>query len=787
MNMRKIWETSISKRLAVSFLIIVFASFLIAGGVGFYLFNNMVQTTIQHDVEHDLDAANVIFQTQLTDTAKVVEYSSCNSRIRDPLINNDHAALRQGLFSLYNEHFNDTIDILTVTDNHGIVVARARNPAMFGDSMENNPLIGHALMGEMVSSVEIISREGLLKESEFLADQAFMEFTNTPKAKPRSNNYSTSGMVMMAATPIYDDDGNLAGVLYGADLINRDYRIVDLIKDALYSHEVYDGLDVGTVTIFQDDFRISTNVLTYEGKRAITTRVSQEVNEAVLERGEPWNDRAFVVNSWYVTAYEPIRNLDGDIIGILYVGILEQPYIDAGYKILLVYVGFLLLGFLISMLISRYFTRSIISPINNLIEGTEAIAKGKFKGLTVSTNDEIGKLSTAFNDMAVELQKTIAELILSKNEVETVFESISDVASALDKDMKITYANRLAKDQYGEDIIGKICFQVFEERSDVCDDCPAIISMDTGSITRTVHIRSNESGVSSYLEITGSPLRDEQDNIKGTVMIRRDVTEQKILENELRKSYMNLEIAYKELKQVDTMKAELVANISHEIRTPLTSIRGYAELLLDGTLGQTTDQQLKSMKVVIRNVDRLTRMISNVLDLSRFDQQERVVREVRLKEIIKHAVDDLENEITDKSIGVTVEVSDYLILECDPDALEQVFINLMGNAIKFTNKGGSATIKAYFEDKHHIHIEVIDTGVGIPEDQFELVFDRFYQIDASSTRKYGGTGLGLAITKKIVEWHIGTIWVRNKPDGCTGSVFHIILPVKHRDEIYSYK
>ncbi|MBW6518196.1 MAG: cache domain-containing protein [ANME-2 cluster archaeon] len=774
-------QTSIRKRLAFAFLVIVLASFLIAGGVGFYLFNTMIQATIQHDVEHDLDAADIIFHTRLIDTEEIVEYSSGYSQIRDPLLNNDHATLRQGLFDLYNERFNNTIEILTVTDNHGVVVARARNPAMFGDSLENNPLIRQALMGETVSSVEIISREELLKENELLAQQAYMEFTLTPKAKPRNENHSTSGMVLMAATPIYDDNGALAGVLYGADLINRDYAIVDLIKDALYMDEMDDGRNVGTVTIFQDDFRISTNVLTDERERAITTRVSQEVNDAVLERGESWNDRAFVVNAWYVTAYKPIRNFEGDIIGILYVGILEQPYIDAGYKILLAYIGFLLLGFLISMFISRYFTASIISPINKLIEGTEAIAKGEFKGLQVTTHDEIGKLSTAFNDMAVELQQTMAKLISSKNEVETIFESVSDVACALDMDMRITFANRMAKDLYGDDIIGKSCYQVFEGRSEVCDDCPSIISMETGNITRTIHIITDEVGASSYFEITGSPVRDEQDNITGTVMIRRDITEQKTLENELRESYVNLETTYEELKQLDTMKSELVANISHEIRTPLTSIRGYTELLLDGTLGKTTEQQLKSMKVVLRNVDRLTRMISNVLDLSRFDQQERVVREVGLKKIIKHAVDDLGKEANDKGIDVTVEVSDTLVLECDADALEQVFINLLGNAIKFTNNGGSVSIHAYYEDKHHIHVEIRDTGIGIPEDKFEFIFDRFYQVDASSTRNYGGTGLGLAITKKIVEWHKGAIWVRNNPDGSNGSVFHIILPIKHNE------
>ncbi len=772
-------ETSISKRFAFAFLVITFTSFFIAGGMGVYLFNNMVQTTIQNEIGHDLDAADVIFQTQLTNTEEIVKYSSGYSRIRDNLINNDSAALRQGLFDIYNERFNDTIDILTVTDKHGVVIARARNPAVFGDSVIDNSLIQQALTGETISSTEIMTRGGLLKESELLAAQAYMEFTPTPKAKPRPDTNSTSGMVLMAATPIFDYEGNLAGVLYGANLINRDFAIVDIIKDALFKNVEYDGRDVGTVTIFQEDFRISTNVFTDSGERAITTRVSQEVNEAVLERGESWNSRAFVVNAWYVTAYKPIRNFDGDIIGIMYVGILEQPYIDAGYKILWAYLGFLFLGFVSSMFIARYFTKSIISPIKKLIEGTEAIAKGEFKGIDVITHDEIGELANAFNDMDAKLQNTMADLISSRNEIEAIFESISDVASAQDMDMKITFANRLAKDMYGDDIIGQFCYNVYEGKSEVCDDCPATSLLETGGVVRTIHSKYDNEGVQSHIETTGSPLKDEQGNISGMVMIRRDVTEQKTLENELRVSYVNLETAYEELKQLDKMKSELVANISHEIRTPLTSIRGYTELMLDGTLGQTTNQQLKGMKVVLRNVDRLTRMISNVLDLSKFDQQERVVKEVGLKEIIKHAVDDFENEIPYKSIGITVDVSDNLILECDADALEQVFINLLGNAIKFTDKGGSVSIQAYYEDEHHIHIEVIDTGVGIPEDKFELVFDRFYQIDASSTRKYGGTGLGLAITKKIVEWHKGTIWVRNNPNGSSGSVFHIILPRKH--------
>ncbi|MCL7415395.1 MAG: cache domain-containing protein [ANME-2 cluster archaeon] len=772
-------EKSISTKLAYAFLVILFASFLIAGGVGVYLFNNMIQDNIQHDVVHDLDAAEVIYQTHLTNTEEIVEYTSGFSRIRDPLIYDNSTLLRQNLIEIYNERFSHKLDILTVTDMNGTVIARARNPDVFGDNVAENILIRYALNGSTVSSTEIITREELLMESQALADQAYMEFTPTPKAKERLDDYSTSGMVLMAATPIYDDDGNMLGVLYGADLINRDYRIVDIIKDALYKGEVYGGRDMGTATIFQEDFRISTNVPTDTDKRAITTRVSKEVNEAVLERGEYWKDRAFVVNAWYVTAYKPIYNFNGDIIGILYVGILEKPYIDAGYRILWAYLGFLFVGFVLSMFISRYYARSITRPINKLIKGTESMAKGEFTEIHVDTKDEIEKLANSFNAMAKELQHTMAELISSKKEIETIFESISDVASAQDTDMKIIFANKLAKDLYGEDIIGQFCYEVYEGKSEVCDDCPAVISLETGVIMRTIHTKSNEEGVTSYYEISGSPLRDEQDNITGQVMIRRDVTEQMTLEIELRESYEKLGIAYEELQQLDRMKSELIANISHEIRTPLTSIKGYTELMQDGTLGHTTNMQRKGLSVVQRNVDRLTRLISNVLDLSKYDQIEYKAEVVKLKEIIDNVIADFTKIASDKHISITSEVREELTLEADVYALEQVFKNLIENTIKFTDKGGKVSIKAYSEDNYHIHIEVRDTGIGIPDNEFERVFDRFYQVDASSTRKYGGTGLGLAISKKIVEWHKGTIWVRNNEVDGMGSVFHIILPVNH--------
>lgn len=768
--------SSISNKLLFGFIVILLVSFLFAGVVGIFLVNNMVSTNLQQDVVHDLDAAEVIYQNQLTHVEDAVVYTSGFSRIRDPLINNDSAMLREEIVNIYDEWFRYELDILTVTDKNGIVVARARNPAVYGDSKINNTLIKYALNGFTVSSTEVIPHEELLKESEYLAYQAYMDFTPTPKAKPRPETNSSSGMVLITAAPIYDNDGNVIGVLYGADLLNRDYKIVDRIKNALYKDETYIGRDVGTATIFQEDFRISTNVPSDTGERAITTRVSQEVNEAVLERGEYWKDRAFVVNEWYVTAYKPILNFDDEIIGILYVGILEKPYIDAQYEIVRIYLIFLILGFIISIVMARYYGNALTKPINKLIKGTEAISKGKFKKIDVGTQDEIGKLADAFNDMSVELQKTMGELISSKNEITTIFESISDVASAQDQNMKIIFANEQAKKIYGEFIIGRFCYNIYEGRSEKCEDCPAYSSLQTGEVMKKLHSKIDERGNINYYEITGSPFRDEHNNIIGNLVIRRDVTEQMELQDQIIDSYKTLENAYKELQKMDQIKSELVANVSHEIRTPLTSIKGYAELMQDDSLGPITDMQRKSLAIMLRNIDRLTRLITNVVDLAKFDYEEFDISNISINDVIDYCISDLEKIAENKRVKITAELEDDLILEGNEDRLIQVFINLLENAIKFSKTEGEVVIKAYREDNNLLHTEIRDSGIGIPEDELEKIFGRFYQVDSSPTRSYGGTGLGLAISKKIIEFHNGKIWAESKFGN--GSVFHVILPTE---------
>jgi len=748
---------SIGTKFAIGFLSILLFSFLFAGGIGVYLFNNMVQANLQHTVVQDLNAADVLYQDHLMQIEDTIYYTASSQRICIPLMNNDSGLLYDNLVNIYNERFKYKLDFITVTDRNGVVIVRAANPTIFQDSMYNHNIIRSALNGTTVSSTQIMTDKELFKEG-----------------KLRSGNNSTSGMVLMAASPIKDDENNIIGVLYGGDLINHDNKIVDKIQNALYANETYNGNDIGVTTIYQDDFRISTTVLTDTKEQPVSTRVSQEVHDAVLNKGEYWEGRAFVVDEWYINAYKPIKDFEGNIIGMIKVGVQEKPYINKGYKILGIYFVFLLSGFILSIFLARYFTKTITKPIYKLTRGTNDLSHGSFKRINIETNDEIEKLADAFNDMAMDLQKTMGELISSRNKIATMFESMSDVASAQDMNMKITFANKLAKEIYGEDIVGKFCYKVYACKEKCCENCPALDSIKATKVTRVIHAMMNKEKLPCYCEITCTPLINEKDDISGTLIIRRDVTDSKTLEYELKQSFKELETAYRELQQIDTKKSELVANFSHEIRTPLTAIKGFSELMIDDTFGITTEKQKKYLAVIIQNTDRLTKLITDILDLSKLDSANLNISTIKLNDLMNIIKTDFTKFAVDKQIEISVEIEDKLVLEADNDQLTRVLTNLLENAIKFTGSGGKISIKAYHKDKDHIHIEVNDTGIGIPEDKLEKIFDRFYQVDASSTRKFGGAGLGLALSKITIKKHNGKIWVHSVVG--EGSSFHIILP-----------
>lgn len=248
----------------------------------------------------------------------------------------------------------------------------------------------------------------------------------------------------------------------------------------------------------------------------------------------------------------------------------------------------------------------------------------------------------------------------------------------------------------------------------------------------------------------------------------RDITERKHAETELKKSY-------EELKELDRLKSEFTALISHEIRTPLTSIKGYVDLVLDETMGELNENQKMCLHTVSDNVSRLARLISDVLDISKIERGEfRLNRgPINLKNTLEKVLKELIPIATKKRINLKLDVND-LATNADKDRMAQVFTNLIENAIKFSPENTEVIISGKEELNEKIHITIQDQGIGIANDEFDKIFDRFYQIDASNKRKIGGTGLGLAVCKNIIHAHDGKIWVESEIG--KGSTFHVVLP-----------
>jgi GAF domain-containing protein len=237
-----------------------------------------------------------------------------------------------------------------------------------------------------------------------------------------------------------------------------------------------------------------------------------------------------------------------------------------------------------------------------------------------------------------------------------------------------------------------------------------------------------------------------------------------------------LEKAYKELQELDNLKDELVQNVSHELRTPLTFIKGYVELILEQDLGPLNPPQRESLAIVAEKTNALTRLVSDIIFLQQIERESLELAPHSLRDVARMALQACEVAMANAGITLRLETPDGVPpIAIDRDRINQVFDNLLGNAIKFSPRGGTITIR--IEDAgDDWQLSVADTGVGIPADKLRKVFDRFYQVDGSATRRFGGAGLGLAIARRIVESHGGKIWVESDGVPGHGSRFVFTLP-----------
>jgi len=330
--------------LAIACLIGVVTSIIVNS-----LITNQIIFEAQERVKEDLNTARYVYASKIRDIDRTIRWTSIRHVLKKGLKEKNISPIRNELEALMAE---EGLDFLTLVDRKGTVVFRFHDPQASGDNSLHDLFISTALGRKEISGTQVLSGDELSKEGKDLAQKAMIQSIPVPKEKPTKKIEETSGLILKSAHPVVDFNGEVLGVLSGGILLNRNYEMVDRIKNIVFKDAKYKGKEIGTATIFLGDLRISTNVLDKEGNRAIGTRAMKEVQEQVLGKGTPWIHRAFVVDDWYITAYEPIRDVQDKIIGMLYVGMLESKYALMKERLILLFFFFSMSGMLIALTVS---------------------------------------------------------------------------------------------------------------------------------------------------------------------------------------------------------------------------------------------------------------------------------------------------------------------------------------------------------------------------------------------------------------------------------------------------
>lgn len=400
-------------------------------------------------------------------------------------------------------------------------------------------------------------------------------------------------------------------------------------------------------------------------------------------------------------------------------------------------------------------SRRITEPLGQLTKGARRFAGGDLSHrLDVPESPEIAALARAMNRMAMDLQQRIEAIITNRNEQEAILSSMAEGVLAVDADWRIISMNRTAADLIGidaEQAYGKNLQDVVG-RTELCQ-CVKQVLASAEPVEGQVVLEEDNS--QRFVLTRGTVLQDASGEKIGAVVVLNDVTR---------------------LRRLEKVRRDFVANVSHELRTPITSIKGFIETLLDGAMDRPEDAR-RFLEIISRQTGRLNAIINDLLTLSRIEQQTEKtqieLQEHSVRSVIDAAVQLCQLKAGDKNVNIETNCDEILRIRINPHLLEQAVVNLLDNAVKYSERDSTVQINVNRENKF-VTIDVVDHGCGIEAIYLPRLFERFYRVDKARSRKLGGTGLGLAIVKHIAQAHDGRVTVKSEPN--KGSTFTIRLP-----------
>ena len=527
----------------------------------------------------------------------------------------------------------------------------------------------------------------------------------------------------------------IAGLIRGEDksftIINKETRDIIYSSDQLYQED--------KVQLRNEIFK-SENFISVLPLNA-TDRVGQKQTYTRSNNGDFYNyvitqslkDGEYIIFFKYGRdkALSVLERFNGVIIFSLFVSVIAA----------------LVIGFFLS--------RTITRPIYDIMHKAEKITDGEFGyALEVRSDDELGRLTTTFNFMSSRLKGMLTEITSEKKKVETILNYMTDGIIAYNRSGEVIHTNPASKQILDNKLTELLAFNTFMETMEIDLNIDQINQEQI--IDEPLHkVQFRD----KFLRVQLAAFTDENNRIDGIIAVLQDITEEHKLEK---------------------LRREFVANVSHELRTPLTSVKSYTETLLDGAL-QDLPTAEHFLNVINDETDRMTRLVKDLLTLSQHDGGIQLnIENISITDLTTSCVERMKREAQLKNQEIKLNVKQNMpLIQGDRHRIDQILINIIGNAIKYTAERGRISVQLYCE-RDYVIISVEDNGIGIPEQDISRIFERFYRVDKARSRQMGGTGLGLAIAKEIAVLHGGNITAKSKLG--RGTQIYVEFPIRKRQQ-----
>ncbi|WP_240374633.1 two-component system histidine kinase PnpS [Bacillus piscicola] len=411
------------------------------------------------------------------------------------------------------------------------------------------------------------------------------------------------------------------------------------------------------------------------------------------------------------------------------------------------------LAFLTIALLSYRIANQLTRPVEQVTKAANELAKGNF-GVRMEEGyqDEIGQLTKSINTLASSLEQTTSEYHTQRERLEALFDHMGSGLIFINDRGDISLINQYCKSIFDTDTnhwLQRLYYHVIQESS--------LITLIQQIFLAEKKIRSQVSITTRlavhHYEVYGAPILGEKEKLRGIVLVLHDITE---------------------LKKLEQVRKDFVANVSHELKTPVTSLKGFAETLKEGAAANEETRE-QFLNIIWKESDRLQHLINDLLELSRIEQEHfhLNIEKVSLTRITREVAELLSGKAKEKKLTLSLNTSEEVDMQGDSFRLKQIIINLLHNAIIYTPEGGDIFVNVY-KKNHAAVLEVEDTGIGISDRELPRIFERFYRVDKDRSRNSGGTGLGLAIVKHLTEAHSGQINVVSEKG--KGTIFMLYFP-----------